>query len=157
MPPGSDRAAVPDLPVRFRPLGVRIALIVGGVLLIVLIAVMWFALPQGMRDRFTLFQGITLLLMAGLIFALMYGVARCRIDARTDGITVINGYRARTFAWSQVLGVHLPAGAPWARLDLSDGTTLAAVGIQGSDGPRAHAQVRQLRALIEKHGQATAE
>jgi hypothetical protein len=34
-------------------------------------------------------------------------------------------------------------------LDLSDGTSVPAMGIQGSDGTRALGQVRQVRALIE--------
>ena len=33
-------------------------------------------------------------------------------------------------------------------LDIADGTTVPAMGIQGSDGARARAQVRQLRALV---------
>jgi hypothetical protein len=46
--------------------------------------------------------------------------------------------------------VTLRAGAPWAELDLSDGTTVAAMGIQGSDGTRAERQVQQLRELVER-------
>jgi hypothetical protein len=44
--------------------------------------------------------------------------------------------------------VHLPPGAPWVVLDLADGTSVSALGIQASDGARAHQAVRQLRALI---------
>ena len=40
---------------------------------------------------------------------------------------------------------------PWAVLDVADGSTVAAMGIQGSDGSRAHAQVRRLRALVDSH------
>jgi hypothetical protein len=35
-------------------------------------------------------------------------------------------------------------------LDLADGTTASAMGIQGSDGDRARLAVRQLRALIDR-------
>jgi hypothetical protein len=35
--------------------------------------------------------------------------------------------------------------------DLADGTTLSALGVQGSDGARAQRQVRALRALIAQH------
>jgi hypothetical protein len=54
--------------------------------------------------------------------------------------------------WEQVLGVHLPAGAPWATLDLADGTTISAMAFQGSDGKVARDGVRQLRALIDRDG-----
>jgi hypothetical protein len=47
--------------------------------------------------------------------------------------------------------VTLRPGNPWALLDLNDGTTRSAMGIQGSDGNRARRQVRQLRALVEAH------
>ena len=45
----------------------------------------------------------------------------------------------------------LRPGNPWAVLDLADGTARSALGIQGSDGPRAVRQTQQLRALIEAH------
>jgi hypothetical protein len=47
-----------------------------------------------------------------------------------------------------VLAIHLPPGAPWAVLDLADGTSAPAMGIQGSDGGRARLAVRQVRALL---------
>jgi hypothetical protein len=61
---------------------------------------------------------------------------------------VVNGYRRRQFAWEEVLAIHLPPGAPWVTLDLADGTAVPAMGIQASDGGRAKAAVRELRALI---------
>jgi hypothetical protein len=48
-----------------------------------------------------------------------------------------------------VVGVNLRRGAPWAGLDLSDGTSASMVGIQGSDGERAVRAVRELRALVD--------
>ena len=68
--------------------------------------------------------------------------------ATETGLMVVNGYRTRRFEWSQVIGVSLPRGAPWATLDLSDGTTVSVMGIQGSDGARARRAVRELRACI---------
>jgi hypothetical protein len=65
---------------------------------------------------------------------------------------VVNGFRTRRLEWEQVLGVHLPAGAPWATLDLADGTTISAMAFQGSDGKAARDGVRQLRALIDRAG-----
>jgi hypothetical protein len=62
---------------------------------------------------------------------------------------VVNGFRRREYEWPEIIAVHLPPGAPWAVLDLSDGTSAPAMGIQGSDGARAATAVRQLRALID--------
>lgn len=148
MPAGSDPAAV-SLPHTFRPFGVRVAVYVLGAVLVLFCAVVWFAFPAEIRDQFTTFQRITVLALGLAFGAAGYALARSRLVAREDGLTVVNGYRARRYEWSQVVAVRLRPGSPWATLDISDGTTVAAMGIQGSDGPRAGSQVRQLRALVD--------
>ena len=65
-----------------------------------------------------------------MFYAGGYALARSRLVAREDGLTVVNGYKARRFEWNEILAVTLRAGSPWAVLDLSDGTTVAAMGIQ---------------------------
>ena len=84
----------------------------------------------------------------------MDGAAAVGRERAEQGLTVVNGYRTHQFAWGQVVSVTLRPGNPWAVLDLSDGTTRAAMGIQGSDGARARRQTRELRALIEAHAAA---
>ena len=68
-----------------------------------------------------------------------------------EGLRLVNGYRVHDYEWSQVLAVTLKPGSPWAVMDLSDGTSMSAIGIQGSDGPRAARQVKQLRTLVEEN------
>lgn len=156
MPAGSEpgtgaTAGPPALPARFRPLGVRVAgWLFGAALLLVGMAV-WFTFPQDVRDSFTVLQRATLIgfFLAGVVLG--HALGRCRIDADESGLRVVNGYRTHTLSWPQVLAVRLPPGSPWAGLDLADGTSLPAMGIQGSDGRRARLQVRRLRALIEGH------
>jgi hypothetical protein len=63
---------------------------------------------------------------------------------------VVNGYRNHEFEWPEVVAVHLPRGAPFATLDLADGTSLQALGIQSTDGDRALVAVAQLRLLLER-------
>ena len=101
-----------------------------------------------MRARFTPFQRGTLLAVGLLFFGAGYGLARSRVVAEADRLVVVNGFRRREYTWPEVVAVHLPVGAPWAVLDLGDGTSAPAMGIQGSDGDRAVRQVRQLRALL---------
>jgi hypothetical protein len=72
------------------------------------------------------------------------------VVARREGLLVVNGFRSRELEWAEVIAVHLPPGAPWVVFDLADGTTASAMGIQGSDGARAQAAVRELRALIAR-------
>jgi hypothetical protein len=137
--------------VTFRPLGVRVAIYVLGVLLLVLVVVMWFSLPPEIRVQFSLFQRATLLAFGALFYAAGYALARSRVVARSTGLTVVNGYRTHRLEWNQVLAVSLRPGSPWAVLDLSDGTSISAMGIQSSDGARARQQVRQVRSLVDAH------
>ncbi len=150
MPAASDPQA-PGLPTTFRPLGVRIAAVAFGVLLFGVSATIWLSFPGDVRAAFTPAQRVTVLLMGAGVIVIGHALARCRIDADDDGVQVVNGYRSHRLQWAQVVTVRMLPGNPWVTLDLADGTTLSALGIQGSDGARAARQLRALRALIEAH------
>lgn len=150
MPAASD-AADAALPRTWRPFGTRIAgTVAGGGLVAVCLGVA-IAFGPEIRAEFTIFQRLTLIVLGGLLFAVWFALVRCRITATEGGLTIINGYRRADYAWAQVVAIRLPQGAPWARLDLSDGTTSPVLGIQGSDGPRARAHIAEVRALIDAH------
>lgn len=152
MPAASEPGAgqVVPLPQRFRPFGVRIAASALGIMLLTTCVVIWFAFPPEIRDQFTWLQRGTLVVFGLAVGAAGHALARSRVEARPDGLTVVNGYRSHRYHWHEVLSVSLRAGSPWASLDLSDGTTASVMGIQGSDGARATAQVRLLRRLINQ-------
>jgi hypothetical protein len=147
---GSDADSEVGLPLTFRPLGVRIAINAAGALLLVVALGMWFALPAAVRAQFTVAQILTILALGAMMYVGGFALARSRVVARAEGLTVVNGYKTRRFEWNQVLAVQLRSGSPWAMLDLSDGTSVPAMGIQGSDGPRAVQQVREVRALVAR-------
>lgn len=151
---GRDLPALPELPVRFRPLGVGIAAVAFGVILVVTVVAVWLALPPAAQAGFTFLQKATVVGMMLGAGAIGHALGRCRVDADEEGLTVVNGYRSHRLAWQQVVSVSLRPGSPWAVLDLSDGTNRSAMGIQGSDGARAVRQTRQLRALVEAHAAA---
>jgi len=142
-------ASEPTLPHTFRPFGVRLAVYVFGTLLVVLTAVIWFTFPAEIRAKFTTFQRLTVIVLGLGFLALGWGLARCRVEARRDGLRVVNGYRSRRLEWSEVVAVSMKPGNPWAVLDLSDGTTAQALGIQASDGARARRQVLELRRMVD--------
>ena len=150
MPAASEPPPAPTLPHTWRPLGVRVAGTVLGAGLVVVCALAWLGFDDETRARFTTFQRITMLAFFLLAFATWFALVRSRIVARDDRLVVVNGYRRREYEWAEVIGVHLPPGAPWVTLDLADGTTVAAMGIQGSDGNRARTAVRELRAAVEQ-------
>jgi hypothetical protein len=130
---------------------VRVAVGVLGAMLVLLLVVVWFALGDNVRGQFTVLQRITLLLFGVLLFACWHALVRSRVTATDAGLTVVNGYRTRRFEWSQVISASLARGAPWATVDLSDGTTVAAMGVQGSDGERARRAIREIRTVIAEH------
>lgn len=149
--PGPGRpSALPSLPHTWRPLGVRIAVIGLGLMLVVVCAAAWFGFDQSVRDRFTWLQRSTLLAMGAAFAACGWALARARVTAEMETLVVVNGFRTRQLAWEEVLAIHLTEGAPWATLDLADGTTISAMAFQGSDGRRARDGVRQVRALIDR-------
>jgi hypothetical protein len=141
----------PALPRTWRPFGARIVGTVLGAMLLAVCTTVWIAWGPEVRARFTFFQKSTLVFVGLLAFACWFAIVRSRVTAHASGLTVVNGYRRRDFEWSQVVAVNLRRGAPWAGLDLSDGTSISMVAIQGSDGQRAVQAVRDLRALIHAH------
>ena len=149
MPAGSEENA-PTLPRTFRPLGVRIAVVVFGGMLLAVCLVAWFALPPHIRAEFSWLERATVIIFGIALATVAAGLARCRLDAREDGVTIVNGYRKRAFHWNQLVAISLRPGGPWAVIDLSDGTTVSAMAIQSSDGSRALTQVRAVRALINR-------
>jgi hypothetical protein len=151
MPADSDGEARPGpkLPKIWRPFGVRAMGIVLVVALYGLSGFSWFAFDDETRARFTDFERATLLFFGVLILLLVHALIRSRVEARPEGLVVVNGYRRRDLAWEQILAVRLPPGAPWVTLDLADGTAVPAMGIQASDGGRARAAVRELRAIVD--------
>lgn len=150
--PAASEPSLPSLPRTFRPLGPRIVGIVVVVALFTFSVFIWFVgFTAKTRAEFTPLQIATLFGIGAIIAGLVYALVRSRVTATEAGLVVVNGYRKHTFVWAQVVAIRLPSGAPWVTLDLVDGSTCSAMGIQGSDGGHARAQVRQLRALLEAH------
>lgn len=150
---GPDRsAATAPLPRTWRPLGPLIAGIVFGGALLVVFVVAWLTLGAENRAKFTPFQIGTMAFLTGLGYAAMYALVRSRVVAEAGRLVVVNGYRRREYEWAELVAIRLPPGAPWATIDLSDGTTVSVMGIQGSDGARAQRAVREIRALADQLG-----
>lgn len=151
MPAASDHP-LPSLPHTWRPMGVRVAVVGLGLMLLVVCGAAWFGFDESVRDRFTLLQRLTLLLFGAAFAGCGWALARARVTAEMESLVVVNGFRTRRLDWDEVLAIHLTEGAPWATLDLADGTTISAMAFQGSDGRRARDGVRQVRALINREG-----
>jgi len=137
--------------VTYRPLGARVVAFASAGSLLVLLVVIAVALPPEVRAEFTLAQNVTLVLFMGSMLAALLGIARTRIRTDEQGIHVLNGYRHHELTWPEAVQVNLGRGAPWAVLDTSDGRVVQLMAIQRSDGDRAVAAVRRLRAELVAH------
>ncbi|MET7379117.1 PH domain-containing protein [Streptomyces sp. NPDC005526] len=136
---------LPALPVTFRPGRTRAVLLTAAVVLfavITAVALLLERLGPGERLSFVL----TGALLAGVPLTL----ARPKVVADETGVTVVNIVSRRHLEWAEILQVNLRQGDPWVFLNLSDGTSLPALGIQpGIARQRAVADARTLRALVE--------
>lgn len=142
-------ASSPALPRRWRPLGTRLAgWFFFGVLCLVSLAA-WILLGD-LRSRFEPASVVVVFLMYAATAVVVHALTRCRLDATEQGLVVVNGYRRREFDWAQAVSLTMPPGAPWAILDLADGTSVSVVALQATDGARARTALREVRALLER-------
>ncbi|MFE7979505.1 PH domain-containing protein [Streptomyces shenzhenensis] len=136
----------PALPVTFRPNLTRVILLTAGVAILLVITGVALALQLGPGER------LTFVLTGALIFWVLALLARVKVVADDSGVTVVNIASRRRLDWAEILRVNLRPGDPWVFLDLSDGTSLPALGIQpGIAKQRAIADAHALRALAEAH------
>ncbi|MFF9124931.1 PH domain-containing protein [Streptomyces sp. NPDC014889] len=144
---------IPVLPVTFRPGRTRAVLLTAGAVIFVVITTVGLLLEQlspGERVSFA-FTGA---LLAGVLVLL----ARPKVVADDSGVTVVNIAGRRRLEWAEIIQVNLRPGDPWVFLNLSDGTSLAALGIQpGIAKQQAIADARALRALVEARSLAGPE
>lgn len=89
-----------------------------------------------------------------MALVLLYLVGRPRLAAHDRGLTVVNVFRRYELEWAEVVAVAMPVGEPWPTIDLADGTTLATMGIQASDGERARRHFAELQALVSARSTA---
>ncbi|MBB1246187.1 PH domain-containing protein [Streptomyces durbertensis] len=137
----------PALPVTFRPTRTRIVLLSVGAAILAVLSVIGLALDLAAGER------ISFVAVGALCFGVLALLSRPRATADEDGLTVVNLTRQRRLSWAEIVRVNLRTGDPWVMLDLSDGTTLAVMGIQPGIGKhRALEDAAALRALAEQHG-----
>lgn len=135
----------PDLDAPFRPRLARVvslsvaAVVVG--LTLLLVAVM---------------PGLATLDKAGFVLFSLAIAWFCWRQASVSAVPDATGLRVRNLlvtthvAWAQVVSVRFGQGRPWVQLDLSDGDTLAVMGVQRADGDRADREARRLATLVAR-------
>ncbi|MDX6308709.1 MAG: hypothetical protein QOI06_1755 [Nocardioidaceae bacterium] len=136
------------LPKVYRPLGARMVSAVMGGVLVSLLVFLWLMLPAHVRAQFGWFQRVTLVGVFVAVIVVLYGIFRTRVTASERGISVTNGYHRQDFDWAEVVAISLTQHRPWALVDLADGSTVAVMALQTSDGPRATRSAREIAGMI---------
>lgn len=126
----------------FRPHLARI--VAGGLIAVVLLAT--GLLVVVMPDLTTLDR--TGFVLLGLLIA-WFCWRQASVCAVPDerGLTVRNLLVTTRLDWEQIVSVRF-GDRPWVQLDLTDGDTLAVMGVQRADGERARAEARRLATLV---------
>ncbi|WP_393085667.1 PH domain-containing protein [Streptomyces sp. LN704] len=136
---------LPELPVTFRPSRTRAVLLTAGVAIFVVITTVAMLLEQLSPG-----ERVSFVFTAALLLGVLLLLSRPKVVADESGVTVVNIASSRHLAWAEILQVNLRPGDPWVFLNLSDGTSLPALGIQpGIARQRAIDDARTLRALAE--------
>ncbi|MBA3744448.1 PH domain-containing protein [Sporichthya sp.] len=141
------------LPHTWRPRKTRIfCYVIAGGLLVVL-AIVAMILPHDGARAWNLPSRIGVFAVGIPMAAFLHRHGDVRIIASDSGLEVVNLFRRHHLKWGEVLAVRLRRGDPWAFLDLSNGETIPAMGIQNSDGDAAPRAARELASLVrEKSG-----
>jgi len=121
------------------------------VVLVGAFAWLWLRFDEQTKEAVNVLEKATVIAIVGLGLALMFALARSRVVARPDGLTIVNGYRKRELTWAEVGTVRMPRGAPWPHLDQGDDVRISLLGIHTSDGARAETAVRELKAVVAAH------
>jgi hypothetical protein len=136
---------LPALPVTFRPGRTRAVLLTAGVAIFAVITTVAMLLEQLSAG-----ERLSFVFTGALLFGVLLTLSRPKVVADETGVTVVNIASRRHLAWAEIIQVNLRPGDPWVFLNLSDGTSLPALGIQpGIAKEHAIADARTLRALVE--------
>jgi hypothetical protein len=146
----SEPVPPPPLPLTWRPrrgrivaYGFAVLVVIGAVIMAVLIAE-----PFQIPDR------LAIVLFGCAVAFVLHLLGRVRVEADDEGVTLVNAVRTHRYTWPEVIDVTLIEGDPWPKIDFSDGRTIGAMGIQGSEKALARRATAELAALIHERGEA---
>jgi hypothetical protein len=135
----------------FRPVRARAVVYVCAAAVLVTLVALAIVLPSGGPHPWGTGSRLGVVLFALLAVAVLHRLASVRVETSDDGILVANVIGRRRLEWAEVVGVRLSRDDPWMLLDLSDGTALAAMGVQKSEGERAQRQAREFARMVQDH------
>jgi hypothetical protein len=135
----------------FRPVRARAVVYVCAAAVLVTLVTLAVVLPSGGPHPWGPGSRLGVVLFALLAVFVLHRLASVRVETSDEGILVANVIGRRRLEWAEVVGVRLSRDDPWMLLDLSDGTALAAMGVQKSEGERAQRQAREFARMVQEH------
>jgi hypothetical protein len=140
-----------ELPVVWRPRRTRIIAYTMAVVIMMVVAGLAVVMPPSwsVPDR------VGFALFGVLVCFLLHLVGRPQAIADENGLTVVNSLRTHRYEWAEVLRVNYTEGSPWPVIDLSDGSSVGVMGIQGTERARSARALAELRVLLRERGEAT--
>ncbi len=112
------------------------------------------ALAVVVPEQYKTFDRVLMVGFGAAVAWILHMLARCRVTADESGVTVVNAFKTRRLEWPEILDVSMTVGDPWPTLDLSDGTSIGAMGINGAEKALAARQLSELQALLRTRGEA---
>jgi len=143
--------ALPALPRTWRPRRARIVAFAIAVVVMAVVVGVAVLLPSGGGRPFGLADRIGIVTVGALVAGVLVRQGLVRLTADERGLYVVNLFRKRRLDWAEVEAVSLRRGDPWLTLHLTDGETLAVMGIQSTDGRLAQTNAREVAALVAEH------
>jgi hypothetical protein len=137
----------------FRPVRARAVVYVCAAAVLVTLVTLAVVLPSGGPHPWGPGSRLGVVLFALLAVFVLHRLASVRVETSDDGILVANVIGRRRLEWAEVVGVRLSRDDPWMLLDLSDGTALAAMGVQKSEGARAQRQAQEFARMVQERTQ----
>lgn len=125
-------------------------------LFVVLVGIAVF-LPEGGEEPWGLGSRLSVVVFAGACVWFLHRLASVRIETDAEGVTVVNVLTRRRLEWAEVVGVRFSRDDAWLMLDVSDGSALAAMGVQRSEGERAQEQARTFARMVTERSRTDAD
>jgi hypothetical protein len=132
----------------FRPRRARIVVYAAATALLSVLVVVAVLLPAEGASGWGLGSRLSMVVVALGCGWFLHRLAAVRIETDADGVTVVNILTRRRLEWAEIVGVRLSQDDAWLMLDVSDGSALAAMGVQKSEGELAHEQARTFARMV---------
>jgi hypothetical protein len=142
-------AETPALPTVWRPRTTRIVAYTTAGVVVLGLAALAVVVPE----QYKAFDRALMIGFGAAVAWILHMLARCRVTAEDSGVTVVNAFKTRRLEWPEILDVSMTVGDPWPTLDLSDGTSIGAMGINGAEKTLAARQLAELQALLHARGE----